>query len=194
MAEETERIRGCEAGGGGRQRRAHGRLLPHSGHHAGLQDGLQPLMAGRRNVERLHLCPPGDNAEHQRRHHIPGDPLHRAETEVFPRNKDSQGHPANQLGVDHGVHRHPCGRRADTRPGPVGRGENQDGKRPYRGDRPGASVVQNHDGVRPHRPLEETPDRGRAPPVVVERPARNRPRGGQPPHENLRRPRVAGKK
>lgn len=135
----------------------------------------------------------GDNAEHQRRHHIPGDPLHRAETEVFPRNKDSQGHPANQLGVDHGVHRHPCGRRADTRPGPVGRGENQDGKRPYRGDRPGASVVQNHDGVRPHRSAGRDPDRGRAPPVVVERPARNRPRGGQPPHENLRRPRVAGK-
>ena len=53
--QKTGRLRKRKIGGCRRQCRGDGRLLPHPGHHAGLQDRLQPDVAGRRSMERLHL-------------------------------------------------------------------------------------------------------------------------------------------
>ena len=58
----------------------------------------------------------GDHAEHQRGHHVQGDGLDSPQTEIFPRYQDTPCHRADQLGTDHGIHRHVCGRRADARP------------------------------------------------------------------------------
>ncbi len=53
-----------------------------------------------------------------------------------------------RLGTDHGIYRHVCSRRADTRPEPVGRGKDETGERPYCGDCTGTPFVQDHDGIR----------------------------------------------
>ncbi len=111
----------------------------------------------------------------------------------FLRYQDTPCHRADQLGTDHGIYRHVCSRRADTRPEPVGRGENETGERPYCGDCTGTPFVQDHDGIRPYPAIGRDSDRGGVPSAVVERPARNRTGSGFPDYKNICRPRVAGK-
>ena len=83
--------------------------LPDTGYHARLQDCLQYHLAGQRFLERLHLCPKRHNPEYQRHHHIQGDTENRPKAQILPWHQDTQGYPANLLGLDNGVFRYPCG-------------------------------------------------------------------------------------
>ena len=170
MAAKTGRLRKRKIGGCRRQCRGDGRLLPHPGHHAGLQDRLQPDVAGRRSMERLHLRAQGHHDGHQRRHHLQGDPFDREEAQILPRHQDTPCHPADSMGTDHGIHRHPCGRCADTRPEPVGRGKGQASERPYRGDSEGIPLLQDYYRICQHA-ADGRHAYGRCvPPAMVERP------------------------
>ena len=50
------------------------------------------------SVERLFVCAQGDNAEHQRHHHIQGYGLDCPQAEIFSRHQDSPCHHPNPMG------------------------------------------------------------------------------------------------
>jgi len=74
-----------------------------------MQDCLQYHLAGQWFLERLHLCPKRHNPEYQRHHHIQGDTENRPKAQILPWHQDTQGYPANIVGLDNGVFRYPCG-------------------------------------------------------------------------------------
>jgi len=127
-------------------------------------------LAGRRSMERLHLRAQGHHDGHQRRHHLQGDPFDREEAQILPRHQDTPCHPADSMGTDHGIHRHPCGRCSDARPEPVGRGKGQASERPYRGDSEGIPLLQDYYRICQHA-ADGRHAYGRCvPPAMVERP------------------------